>query len=141
MADSALALALNQQISCLTDLLTLLKDELAAIAGRSGTELKELTPKKADALNQLQKQDQHIAQLLANKPEQEPHEQQLIDKAQDLLNQCKEQNQVNAHAAHQAQLSVKQLKDILIGAPSSVTYAADGGIKRSDNKLVRNLKA
>ncbi|MEO2266948.1 flagellar export chaperone FlgN [Pseudoalteromonas sp. YIC-656] len=141
MADSALTLALNQQISSLSGLLALLKDELSAIAGRSGAELKELTPKKADALNHIQKQDQHIAQLLATKPEPDPFEQQLIEQAQNLLLECKEQNQVNAHAAHQAQLSVKQLKDILIGAPSSITYAADGGIQRSDNTLVRNLKA
>ncbi|WP_462157605.1 flagellar export chaperone FlgN [Pseudoalteromonas sp. GB56] len=141
MADSALTLALTQQINCLEDLLALLKDELTAIAGRSGAGLKELTPQKAEALNHIQKQDQHIAQLLASKPEPDDQEQQLIKNAQELLVQCKEQNQINAHAAHQAQLSVKQLKDILIGAPSSITYAADGGIKRSDNTLVRNLKA
>ncbi|MFY8272940.1 flagellar export chaperone FlgN [Pseudoalteromonas sp. SSDWG2] len=141
MADSALTVALNQQITSLTDLLALLKDELNAIAGRSGAQLKEITPKKAQALGVIQKQDQHIAQLLTSQPEQDESEQALIAQGRALLMQCKEQNQVNAQAAHQAQLSVKQLKDILIGAPSSVTYAADGAIQRSDNKLVRNLKA
>ncbi|MEM0516598.1 flagellar export chaperone FlgN [Pseudoalteromonas sp. YIC-827] len=141
MADSALILALKQQQSSLNELLALLNDELTAIAGRSGTDLKALTPIKAQALTQIHKQDQHIAQLLTHQGERDEQEQALIDKARELLAQCQKQNQINAQAAHQAQLSVKQLKDILIGAPSSITYAADGAIDRSDNKLVRNLKA
>ncbi|WP_105254918.1 flagellar export chaperone FlgN [Pseudoalteromonas sp. T1lg75] len=141
MADSALTLALKQQHNSLNELLVLLNDELTVIAGRSGTELKSITPAKAQALTQIQKQDQHIAQLLARQSERDEQDQQLIDSARELLAQCQQQNQINAHAAHQAQLSVKQLKDILIGAPSSITYAADGAIDRSDNKLVRNLKA
>ncbi|MGB2706769.1 MAG: flagellar protein FlgN, partial [Pseudoalteromonas nigrifaciens] len=39
------------------------------------------------------------------------------------------------------QLSVKQLKDILIGAPSSMTYDQAGSVINTDNNLVRNLKA
>ena len=137
MADSALSVALGQQLSSLQNLLQLLEDELSAIAGRSGDELKELTPRKEQALVQIQQQDQHIAQLLKAQ-EQEvlaPH-QEMIEHAQTLLLKCKQQNQVNAQAAHNAQLTVKQLKDILIGAPSSLTYAADGGIDRSENKIV-----
>ena len=53
----------------------------------------------------------------------------------------KKQNEVNAHAAHQAQLSVKQLKGILIGAPSSMTYDQAGSVVNTDNSIVRNLKA
>ena len=57
------------------------------------------------------------------------------------LQACQKQNDVNAQAAHQAQLSVKHLKGILIGAPSSMTYDQAGGEVNTNGQLVRNLKA
>ena len=65
----------------------------------------------------------------------------LITQVNELLTNCKKKNDVNAHAAHQAQLSVKQLKDILIGAPSSMTYDQGGSVIQGENKIVHNLKA
>jgi flagella synthesis protein FlgN len=58
-----------------------------------------------------------------------------------LLLQCKKQNDVNAQAAHQAHMAVKELKDIIIGAPTSITYGQDGGVVSANSELVKNLKA
>lgn len=150
MANTALEQALQQQIACLTELHSLLTEELAAIAGLNGDALKTLTPKKAAALNLLQQQDKHIHTLYQqqhtthNEPQHStdtPPYATLFEQARELLTQCKNQNQINAKAAHQSQLSAKQLKDILIGPPTSTTYGQSGAIQSSDSHLVKNLKA
>lgn len=143
MADhnSLITIKLNEQIECLTALNDLLAEELTAIASRRGEGLKDIAQQKMTFLTNLSALDKELGELLANNDQQTDENAELIKLIRGKLEQCQQQNDVNAHAAHQAQLSVKQLKDILIGAPSSMTYDQAGSVVNTDNNLVRNLKA
>ncbi|MDQ2043059.1 flagellar protein FlgN [Pseudoalteromonas sp. 20-92] len=143
MADhnSLIIVKLNEQEKCLDSLATLLNDELTAIASRRGEGLKEIAQQKMSFLIKLNSLDKELNKLIANNDEQSDEVPDLISVVRSKLEKCKKQNDVNAHAAHQAQLSVKQLKEILIGAPSSMTYDQAGSEVNTNSQLVRNLKA
>ncbi|ATG76822.1 flagellar export chaperone FlgN [Pseudoalteromonas sp. 1_2015MBL_MicDiv] len=143
MADhnSLIIVKLNEQEKCLDSLATLLDDELTAIASRRGEGLKEIAQQKMPFLTKLNSLDKELNKLIANNDELSDEVPDLISIVRSKLEKCKKQNDVNAHAAHQAQLSVKQLKEILIGAPSSTTYDQAGGEVNTNSQLVRNLKA
>ncbi|MEI8668371.1 flagellar protein FlgN [Pseudoalteromonas sp. B131b] len=143
MADhnSLIIVKLNEQEKCLDSLDTLLNDELTAIASRRGEGLKEIAQQKMSFLIKLNSLDKELNKLIANNDEQSDEVPDLISVVRSKLEKCKKQNDVNAHAAHQAQLSVKQLKEILIGAPSSMTYDQAGSEVNTNSQLVRNLKA
>ncbi|KDC48306.1 flagellar protein FlgN [Pseudoalteromonas fuliginea] len=143
MADhnSLIIVKLNEQGKCLDSLATLLNDELTAIASRRGEGLKEIAQQKMPFLTKLNSLDKELNKLIANNDELSDEVPDLISIVRSKLEKCKKQNDVNAHAAHQAQLSVKQLKEILIGAPSSMTYDQAGSEVNTNSQLVRNLKA
>ncbi len=143
MADHnhLIASKLTQQAACLKSLATLLDDELTAIAARRGDGLKDIAQQKMSLLQQVQITDKDIQKLVIKNDVQNEEVSDLIKEVNKLLSACQKQNDVNAHAAHQAQLSVKQLKDILIGAPSSMTYDQGGSVIQGDKKIVHNLKA
>lgn len=143
MADhnSLIFIKLNEQVKCLTFLDELLNQELTAIASRRGEGLKEIAQQKMAFLTTLSSLDKELSKLIASNDEQSSDNTDLISVIRSKLEACKKQNEVNAHAAHQAQLSVKQLKGILIGAPSSMTYDEAGSVVNAQSNLVRNLKA
>ena len=143
MADhnSLITIKLNEQINCLTPLSELLTQELNAIASRRGEGLKEIAQQKMSFLTKLTQLDKELNKLFAANDENAPEVTERVAQVKAQLAQCQKQNKVNSHAARQAHLSVKQLKDILIGAPTSMTYDQGGSVVNTDSKLVRNLKA
>ncbi len=143
MADHnhLIASKLTQQVSCLESIAALLDDELTAIASKRGEGLKEIAQQKIALLQKIQTLDKEVQVLVSKNDAQDEDVSSLITQVNELLTNCKKKNDVNAHAAHQAQLSVKQLKDILIGAPSSMTYDQGGSVIQGENKIVHNLKA
>ncbi|MCF7498530.1 MULTISPECIES: flagellar protein FlgN [unclassified Pseudoalteromonas] len=143
MADHnhLIASKLTQQVSCLESIAALLDDELTAIASKRGEGLKEIAQQKISLLQKIQTLDKEVQVLVSKNDAQDEDVSSLITQVNELLTNCKKKNDVNAHAAHQAQLSVKQLKDILIGAPSSMTYDQGGSVIQGENKIVHNLKA
>ncbi|UJX24699.1 MULTISPECIES: flagellar protein FlgN [Pseudoalteromonas] len=143
MADHnhLIASKLTQQVSYLESIAALLDDELTAIASKRGEGLKEIAQQKIALLQKIQTLDKEVQVLVSKNDAQDEDVSSLITQVNELLTNCKKKNDVNAHAAHQAQLSVKQLKDILIGAPSSMTYDQGGSVIQGENKIVHNLKA
>lgn len=143
MADHnhLIASKLTQQVTCLESIAVLLDDELTAIAAKRGEGLKSIAQQKVSLLQQIQLIDKEVQTLVSKNDSPDAEVNELISKVNSLLAACKKKNDVNAHAAHQAQLSVKQLKDILIGAPSSMTYDQGGSVIQGDKKIVHNLKA
>jgi len=143
MADHnhLIASKLTQQVTCLESIAVLLDDELTAIAAKRGEGLKSIAQQKVSLLQQIQSIDKEVQMLVSKNDSPDDEVNELISKVNSLLAACKKKNDVNAHAAHQAQLSVKQLKDILIGAPSSMTYDQGGSVIQGDKKIVHNLKA
>ncbi|MBD1582978.1 flagellar export chaperone FlgN [Pseudoalteromonas sp. S16_S37] len=141
--DDHLALCvhkLEKQLTHLTTLTQLLDSELDLLAAKKGDGLKELAREKLTLLHAIQSLDKEISSFdkaLFSQPEA----QNLTSNIEELLIKCKQKNDVNAQAAHQANLSVRELKEILIGAPSSVTYGQDGAVVSHNNELVKNLKA
>ncbi|MEL0648200.1 flagellar protein FlgN [Pseudoalteromonas agarivorans] len=143
MADhnSLICVKLNEQINCLESLNTLLNEELIVISSRRGDGLKELAQQKMPFLAKLTKLDKELNKLFTANDENSAEVNELISTVKSQLAQCQKLNKVNSHAARQAHLSVKQLKEILIGAPTSMTYDQGGSVVNTDSKLVRNLKA
>ena len=139
--NSLICVKLNEQVSCLDSLHALLNEELTVIASRRGEGLKELAQQKMPHLAKLTKLDKELNKLFVANDENSIEVKELVEQVKSQLAQCQKQNKVNSHAARQAHLSVKQLKEILIGAPSSMTYDQGGSVVNTDNKLVRNLKA
>lgn len=143
MADhnGLISVKLNEQVKCLGSLQALLSEELTVIASRRGEGLKELAQQKMSFLTKLTKLDKELNKLFVANDENSAEVNELVAQVKTELAQCQKQNKVNSHAARQAHLSVKQLKEILIGAPTSMTYDQGGSVVNTDNKLVRNLKA
>jgi len=143
MADhnSLICVKLNEQINCLESLNTLLNEELIVISSRRGDGLKELAQQKMPFLAKLTKLDKELNKLFTANDENSAEVNELVSTVKSQLAQCQKLNKVNSHAARQAHLSVKQLKEILIGAPTSMTYDQGGSVVNTDSKLVRNLKA
>ncbi|WP_404338827.1 flagellar export chaperone FlgN [Pseudoalteromonas mariniglutinosa] len=143
MADHnhLIASKLTKQLTCLESMAVLLDEELTAIASRRGAGLKDIAQQKASLLNQIQTTDKELKPIIEQNDSSNEDVVTLIDNVNKQLSICKKKNDINAHAAHQAQLSVKQLKDILIGAPASMTYDQGGSVIQGDNKIVHNLKA
>ncbi|EGI73919.1 putative flagellar biosynthesis chaperone [Pseudoalteromonas distincta] len=143
MADhnSLISVKLNQQVSCLDSLHTLLNDELTAIASRRGAGLKEIAQQKMSFLTKLGTLDKELSKLFIANDENSAEVNELVSTVKSQLAQCQKLNKVNSHAARQAHLSVKQLKEILIGAPTSMTYDQGGSVVQGNSKIVHNLKA
>ncbi|CAM3936215.1 flagellar export chaperone FlgN [Pseudoalteromonas byunsanensis] len=141
--DDQLSLCLHKlekQLTHLTTLTQLLDSELNALAAKKGDGLKELAREKLLLLNTIQKLDKELSGFDGGLFQQ-PEAKNVTTKIETLLHECKHKNEVNAHAAHLAHLSVRELKDILIGVPSSVTYGQDGAVVSRNDELVKNLKA
>ncbi|NOU50757.1 flagellar protein FlgN [Pseudoalteromonas sp. JBTF-M23] len=141
--DDHLALCvhkLEKQLTHLTTLTQLLDSELELLAAKKGDGLKELAREKLTLLHSIQSLDKELSgfdKALFSQPDAV----NLTSNIENLLIECKQKNDVNAQAAHQANLSVRELKEILIGAPSSVTYDQDGAVVSRNSELVKNLKA
>ncbi|GAB0112344.1 flagellar export chaperone FlgN [Pseudoalteromonas distincta] len=139
--NALITIKLNEQINCLESMHSLLNDELNAIASRRGEGLKEITQQKMSFLTKLNTLDKELSKLITSNDEQADNIPDLIKSVNQKLKICQKQNDVNAQAAHHAQLSVKHLKEILIGAQTSMTYDQAGSVINTKNKLVHNLKA
>ena len=131
---------LQTQFGNLTALTQLLDDELNSLVARRGENLKELAKNKINLLNAIQKIDKETSSFDTAIFEVESIK-EAMQSIKTLLEQCQSKNEVNAKAAHQANLSVKELKSILIGAPTSITYGEDGSVVTGNSELVKNLKA
>ncbi|NMM40123.1 flagellar protein FlgN [Pseudoalteromonas arctica] len=143
MADhtSLISSKLVMQLNCLTSLADILEEELTAIASRRGEGLKDIAKQKLAFLSQIQTLDKELKALFADNDIESEAVTSLTSDVHKLLELCKKKNDVNAHAAHHAQLTVKQLKDILIGVPTSTTYDQGGSVIHGNSKIVHNLKA
>ncbi|MDK1287412.1 flagellar export chaperone FlgN [Pseudoalteromonas umbrosa] len=141
--DKALELCVQQlttQISSLEALTLLLDEELNALSSRNGDGLKDIARQKITLLNSIQKTDKDLSSYtkeLFQSPDVTP----LTEQIDLLLIKCKNQNEVNAKAAHLAQMTVRELKEILIGRPTSTTYTEDGSVVENVGEIVKNLKA
>ncbi|MBQ4836332.1 MULTISPECIES: flagellar export chaperone FlgN [Pseudoalteromonas] len=131
---------LTAQITSLEALTQLLDDELTALSSRNGDGLKDIARQKITFLNTIQKTDKSLS-TYPKELFQDPDVAPLTEQINLLLIKCKNQNEVNAKAAHLAHMTVRELKEILIGRPMSTTYTEEGNVVENVGEIVKNLKA
>ena len=128
-ATDVITALLDQQQQHLDVLLSLLRQELAALASRDIALLDSLTQQKTDLLQQLQQVDLQLSQRpeLENCKQQDWFKQQ-VGALDDLLEQCKRQNDINQQTLEQSQLTLARFKTELLASrgKSGLTYTAKG---------------
>ncbi|MFC3912124.1 flagellar export chaperone FlgN [Pseudaeromonas sharmana] len=138
---STLTELLQSQDTLLDDLYSLLDQEFALLQQRNALALPDLAIQKQSLLQQIQQQDQCIAQ----DPERErlaadlaPMREQLVDK----LQRCQERNEVNGKLIEMSLTSNRRLATVLtqIRDRNSTTYD-NKGTPRAAGGLNLNLKA
>ena len=126
--DSITAL-LQQQQQHLDVLLSLLRQELAALANRDIDTLEHITTEKISLLNQIQQIDKQLADApeLEQSKKQDDFKQYIVV-LDNLLAQCKQQNDINQLTLEQSQLRLAQFKHELLSSrgKSGLTYTNKG---------------
>jgi len=143
MIDPSLILSLlNKQQEHLKVLLLLLKSELSAIAGRDVEKLDQGCILKVQQLDQIQQLDQQIAELpQITELKTQTWFSDAVKQLDELLNQCKEQNEVNRQSVEQSQLVVERFKHEILQnrGKSGLTYTAKG--KPAIDSIGKGVKA
>jgi len=133
--------SLIEQKQNLDALWSTLKIELEAINTRNGSALESSAKEKVVILKKISALDQK----LINSPLQQfkdavPAIKQDITAINEQLTNCKKQNDLNAHAAHQTHIAVKKVTDILLGSIKSLTYD-NKGKSQAGTLLSKGIKA
>ena len=131
---------LSQQLDELSNMSQLLKKELDAIVSRDHENLISVVESKVESLRSIQQRDQHIAKLFDQGDTDISSFKDEISQINQLLADCKKQNDVNQVAANQSQLASQKLKDILFGKNQS-GYDKTGKSISLPNPIARGLKA
>lgn len=143
MIEPSLVLSLlDKQQEHLKVLLLLLKSELAAIAGRDVEKLDQGCALKVQQLELIQQLDQQISelpQLIELKSQTWFIE--AVKQLDLLLDECKEQNEVNKQSLEQSQLVVERFKHEILQnrGKAGLTYTAKG--KPAVESIGKGIKA
>jgi flagellar biosynthesis protein FlgN len=143
MIEPSLVISLlSKQQEHLKVLLLLLKSELEAISSRDVEKLDQGCLLKVQQLELIQQLDQQIAEL----PQIAELKNNLwfsdaVSQLDELLVQCKEQNEVNRQSVEQSQLVVDRFKHELLQnrGKSGLTYTAKG--KPAIDSIGKGVKA
>ncbi|WP_372766377.1 flagellar export chaperone FlgN [Pseudoalteromonas sp.] len=131
---------LSQQQSELDEMAQLLAQELDAIVARDHELLISVVERKVELLRSMQQRDQHIATFIEQGKVDITTFQEQVNQINQLLAECKNQNDVNQIAANQSQIASQKLKDILFGK-SQTGYDKTGKSISLPNPIARGLKA
>jgi flagellar biosynthesis protein FlgN len=143
MIEPSLVISLlSKQQEHLKVLLLLLKSELEAISSRDVEKLDQGCLLKVQQLELIQQLDQQIAEL-PQIAELKNHLwfNEAVSQLDELLEQCKEQNEVNRQSVEQSQLIVERFKHELLQnrGKSGLTYTAKG--KPAIDSIGKGIKA
>ena len=142
--------SLKDQIEASESFLRVLIEERQIIAGNNIEQLPTVTEKKIALVEQLTQTEIRILTVLkeaigeqaAEQPEAalqqlDPNNQfqlaELLSKARELANKCKDENQINGQIVNACQHQTEQTLDILLRREKSTMYSAAGKtVKRGD---------
>lgn len=128
-ADHAILTLLNQQQQHLEVLLSLMRQELAALASRDIESLNRITNEKTTVLQHLNDTDNQLAAqpTLAQCKQQDWFKQQVAS-LDELLEQCKRHNDINQQTLEQSQLTLARFKTELLSSrgKAGLTYTSKG---------------
>ena len=136
-----LAKMLNQQKLRLQQMLTTLGEELEAIKQRNGELLVEVSEKKELQLEAIRNADSSFnnetsVEVINSTPDLKQMQQELNE----LLSKCQTQNEVCYLTATQNQITIEQVKNLLVGGSKNTTYNEQGQ-KNISGSLSKGLKA
>ncbi len=143
MIEPSLILSLlSKQQEHLKVLLLLLKSELAAISNRDVEKLDQGCVAKVQQLDLIQQLDQQISELpQLTELKKQSWFSDAVSQLDNLLAQCKEQNEVNRQSLEQSQLVVERFKHEILQnrGKAGLTYTAKG--KPAVDSIGKGIKA
>lgn len=139
--SDSLAVQLNKQVELLSALNTVLEKELQLISSRNAEALMQLLDEKKSLLESIQALDTAIENKMVGSGALPPEEENLVNKAKQLLDDCKYRTQVNQKAVEQGQLRLSHLRNLMmeVRAKESLTYDKKG--KPKGGKLGSGVSA
>lgn len=122
---------LTQQVEHLNHLALVLEKELHLISSRDAEALLSLLEEKSALLEEIQTVDRHVEiryQQHIKHEEVDSGENALMDKAKQLLDDCKYKTEINQKAVEQGQLRLSHLRNLMleVRAKESLTYDKKG---------------
>lgn len=134
---------LEFQLRNAQDLIHILEQEKHAITQRVSVEIESVAKQKLTLINQLNQTDQRIANHpnVTNLTLDESFK-SLVDKINQLIEECQQANEINGEALERAQISFSKLRNMMQQSQGKIgmTYTA-GGQTKSVSTLGTNIKA
>ncbi|MBO1254079.1 flagellar export chaperone FlgN [Alteromonas sp. 5E99-2] len=134
---------LKTQHGQLTEVVSLLKEELELISRREPDLLLEVVQNKSLLLDKIQHTDTLIDKALKERPTQDLSEleERIYQVVNDTLEQCKRLTAINQKAVEQSQLKLTHLRQLIMDmrARESLTYDKSG--KPKGGTLGKGIKA
>ncbi|MBR9783158.1 MAG: flagellar protein FlgN [Gammaproteobacteria bacterium] len=126
--NSPLSQAIAKQVEQLSTLVALLEKELQLISSRDAESLMKLLDEKTQLLTSIQTLDSDIERTLAGSASLSQYDEDLMEQAKRLLDDCKYRTQVNQKAVEQGQLRLTHLRNLMmeVRAKESLTYDKKG---------------
>ena len=126
--NSPLSQAIAKQVEQLSTLVALLEKELQLISSRDAESLMKLLDEKTQLLTSIQTLDSDIERTLAGSASLSQYDEDLMEQANRLLDDCKYRTQVNQKAVEQGQLRLTHLRNLMmeVRAKESLTYDKKG---------------
>ncbi len=126
--NSPLSQAIAKQVEQLSTLVTLLEKELQLISSRDAESLMKVLDEKTQLLTSIQTLDSDIERTLAGSASLSQYDEDLMEQAKRLLDDCKYRTQVNQKAVEQGQLRLTHLRNLMmeVRAKESLTYDKKG---------------
>lgn len=132
---------LQQQITRLKQIQTIMEQELIAIRDRNGDKLLEVAQQKELQLTAIRNADAQFQNDGAKAILQSDDKaQSLRSEIETLLHACQQQNEINYLTATQNQIAIEQVKGLLLGGTKNTTYDAYGK-KHFNKSLGTGIKA
>jgi|TARA_B100000929_G_scaffold268724_1_gene237731 flagella synthesis protein FlgN len=126
--NSPLSQAIAKQVEQLSTLVALLEKELQLISSRDAESLMKVLDEKTQLLTSIQTLDSDIERTLAGSASLSQYDEDLMEQAKRLLDDCKYRTQVNQKAVEQGQLRLTHLRNLMmeVRAKESLTYDKKG---------------
>jgi len=126
--NSPLSQAIAKQVEQLSTLVALLEKELQLISSRDAESLMKVLDEKTQLLTSIQTLDSDIERTLAGSASLSQYDEDLMEQAKRLLDDCKHRTQVNQKAVEQGQLRLTHLRNLMmeVRAKESLTYDKKG---------------
>ncbi|QGX61001.1 flagellar export chaperone FlgN [Alteromonas mediterranea] len=126
--NSPLSQAIAKQVEQLSTLVALLEKELQLISSRDAESLMKVLDEKTQLLTSIQALDSDIERTLDGSASLSQYDEDLMEQAKRLLDDCKYRTQVNQKAVEQGQLRLTHLRNLMmeVRAKESLTYDKKG---------------